>query len=337
MAALLAADGIAVLPHILQHIPVAHSGLLGLDALRLHKLDEAQIGHDGDNGGVAVQTAFLLHGQRQQRDDLVAVDLLPLFVAGKAAVGVAVKGDAAVEAACNNGLFEVVEVGAADALVDVLPVRLHAEEGTLGTQPGEELLRDFGRCAVGAVDADVQAGQVAVDGLVQVIHIVLQAVGAEGHFAHRAAGGQRDVGAVVVDVLLDLILHLVGQLVAGAGEDLDAVEFHRVVGGRDHHTRVGVVFLDQIGHCRGRQHAEALDVRPHAAQTGGQRSFQHIAGLPGVLADQDAGAMAGPPGQHSGRTAADLHGHFTGQIHARHTADTIGTKILSHFKNLTFR
>jgi hypothetical protein len=33
MAALLAADGIAVLPHVLEHVAVAHGGALGADAL----------------------------------------------------------------------------------------------------------------------------------------------------------------------------------------------------------------------------------------------------------------------------------------------------------------
>ena len=303
-----------------------------MDALALHVLDEAQVGHHGDHGGVAFQTALFLHAHGQQSNDLVTVHLLALLVAGKAAVRVAVKGDAAVEAARDDRLFEVIEVGAAHALVDVLTIRLHAQEGALGTQTGEQLLGHGSGSAVCAVDADVQAGQIAVDGLVQVVHIVLQAVVAAVHAAHLRTGLQFDARAVVINVDFDLVLHLVGQLVAGAGKNFDAVELHRVVGGRDHDAGVCIVFAHQIGHGRRGQHTQALHVGTHAAQARGQGRFQHVAGLAGVLADEDARAAAGAASQHSGSAAADLHGQLTGQISARHTAHAVGSKILTHNK-----
>ena len=330
MAALLAADGVAVLAHVFQHIAVAHGGLLGVDALALHILDEAQIGHDRHHSGIAIQTALFFHAHGQQGNDLVAVDLMAQLIAGQAAVRVAVKGNAAVKAALHNCLFQIVQMGAAHVLVDVGTVRRDANERALGAQPGKQLLCHSGRSAVGAVDADVQAGQIAVDRLIQVVHIVLQTVRPDRHPAHGGSGRQRDAGTVVVNVLLDLIFHISRQLVAGAGKNLDAVEFHRVVGGRDDNTGIRVVFLDQIGHSGGGQHAQALHVRAHAAQAGGQGRFQHIAGLAGILADEDAGAVAGAARQDSSSAAADLHGHLTGQVRARHTADAIRSKIFSH-------
>ncbi len=181
-------------------------------------------------------------------------------------------------------------MGAAHIGVDVGAVRADANEGTLGAQTGKQLLCHSGRSTVGAVDADVQAGQVAVDGLIQVVHIVLQAVIAAVHAAHIAAGHQLDARTVVVDIGFNFVLHLVRQLVAGAGEDLDAVEFHRVVRRRDDHAGVGVVLAHQIGHGGSGDDAQALNVRAHAAQTGGQGRFQHITRLAGILADEDTGA-----------------------------------------------
>ena len=67
---------------------------------------------------------------------------------------------------------------------------------------------------------DVQAGQIAVDRLIQVVHIVLQTVRPDRHPAHGGSGRQRDVGTVVVNVLLDLDFHIIRQLVAGAGKIL---------------------------------------------------------------------------------------------------------------------
>ena len=162
------------------------------------------------------------------------------------------------------------------------------------------------------------------------IHIVLQAVIPAGHAAHLGTGLQLDTSTVVINVSFDLVFHLVGQLVAGARKDLDTVELHRVVRCRDHDTGICVVLTHQIGHGGGGQHAQTFHIRAHAAQTGGQGGFQHIAGLAGVLADQDAGPVAGAAGQHSGCAAADLHGQLTGQVSARHTAHAVGSKIFSH-------
>ena len=330
MAALLAADGKPVLAHVFQHIAVAHGGLFGVDALCLHVLDEAQIGHDRDHSGVTVQTAFFLHGHRQQGNDLVAVHLLTLFVAAKAAVGVAVKCNAAVKAAFHHGLFQIFQMGTAHTLVDVLAIRCNAEEGALCAQTGEQLLRHSGRSTVCTVDADVQAGQVAVDGLIQVIHIVLQTVVAAVNTAHLGTGFQLNARAVVVNVDLDLVLHLVRQLVAGTSKDLDAVELHRVVGRRDHDTGICIVSAHQIGHSGRGQNAQTLHICAHTAQTGRQGCFQHIAGLAGILADEDARTVAGAAGQHRSSAAADLHSQFTGQVCARYTAHAIGSKVFSH-------
>ena len=51
----------------------------------------------------------------------------------------------------------------------------------------------------------------------------------------------------------DALLDDVGQLDAAAGEDLAAVVGRRVVGGRDHHTEVGVAVGDEERRRRGRQ------------------------------------------------------------------------------------
>ena len=46
--------------------------------------------------------------------------------------------------------------------------------------------------------------------------------------------------------------------------------------------------------------------------------------------------MAGAAGEHRCRAAADLHGQFTGQVCTGHAAHTVGSKILTHKKYLTF-
>ena len=60
--------------------------------------------------------------------------MLPFGVDREAAVGVAVVGDADVGAGGEHGLGEVVEVGRADAVVDVHAVGLVADDGDAGAR-----------------------------------------------------------------------------------------------------------------------------------------------------------------------------------------------------------
>src|SRR6185369_15333135 len=84
---------------------------------------EAEVAHDGGDDGVLGQRAALVQRQRADGQDRVAVHELALGGDGQAAVGVPVVGDAEVGAGRPDGLDERPEVGGADAVVDVPPVR----------------------------------------------------------------------------------------------------------------------------------------------------------------------------------------------------------------------
>ena len=68
--------------------------------------------------------------------------------------------------------------------------------------------------------------------------------------------------------LLDRVLDLVGQLVAAAGEELDAVVRGRVVRGGDHDAEVCVQVPHQVGSGGRGQHAGVVDVDAGAGQPG---------------------------------------------------------------------
>ena len=86
--------------------------------------------------------------------------------------------------------------------------------------------------------------------------------------------------------VLDPLLHLVGELVALAVEDLDAVVLIGVVGGGDDDAGVRLAAHRQIGHRRGGDDAQGHHVAAHGAQTRHQGRLQHIGGDAGVLADE---------------------------------------------------
>ena len=110
------------------------------------------------------------------------------------------------------------------------------------------------------------------------------------------------------------------------------------MGSRDDNARIGVVFPYQIGNAGGRDDAQQINIGAHAAQSGSKGAFQHIAGHAGVLADQDAGAVAIQAGQHRSGGTANLKCQFTGQIAPGHAAHAVRSKQFTHINQiLSFR
>ena len=94
MAGLLAAEIVAVLAHVLEHVAVADRGAHELQPEAAEIALEAEIGHDGGDDAGLRQAPVLAPGARDDGHELVAVDELPLLVDDEDAVGVAVERDA---------------------------------------------------------------------------------------------------------------------------------------------------------------------------------------------------------------------------------------------------
>lgn len=105
---------------------------------------------------------------------------------------------------------------------------------------------------------------------------------------------------------LDAVLQLVGELVAAAREELDAVVGHRVVAGGEHHAEVGAQRTGEIRHRRGGQHTDAQDVHARAREARDDRGLQELAGGPGVAAD------------HGRRPVARERARFGEYVRSRH-------------------
>ena len=133
-------------------------------------------------------------------------------------------------------------------------------------------------------------------------------------------GLELDLLRVIQDQRLDLLLDLIGQLIARGGKQLDAVEFHTVVGGGDHHPGIRRIEPDKGRHSRRGHNAQQLRIGSHRADACRQGSFQNIRGNPGILADIDHRLVIHLPGQHQCRRSADLHRKLTGQLRNRHTS-----------------
>ena len=91
-------------------------------------------------------------------------------------------------------------------------------------------------------------------------------------------GAGRAILSEVFHGCLNLIFYLVRQLLATCGEELDAVVWHRVVGGGNHHAQIRTIVIRQVSNCWGWQHAHAHHVHAAGSQTGRNRRIQHLAG-----------------------------------------------------------
>ena len=97
----------------LEHVAVADVGRHDADPVLAHQPVEAEVRHHGDGDEVDAEV------EREDGEDLVAVDDVAFAVDGEHAVAVAVEGDAEVEAAVGHDALQEREVGRAAADVDV--------------------------------------------------------------------------------------------------------------------------------------------------------------------------------------------------------------------------
>ena len=284
---LLAAEDVILQQHFFQHITVADLGRCKTDVVRLAEADEAEVGHDRADHGVVLQSVARLHVQRKDRHDHIAVHDLTVPVHAEHAVRVTVKGDADVQLLFLDAGDQVFEVGRAAGCVDVGAVRFVGEHHALDTERGEQLFRRAGGRAVRAVERDGQPVEAFGRRRGDKSDVFVDCFRLMNDFADLGAGRRLRHRHFAEHHRLDVFLQLVGELEAVGVEDLDAVEFKRVVRRRDHDARARLVAAGEVGDGRGRHHAEIDDIIADRKNTCGQRRGKHIRGNACVHAEQN--------------------------------------------------
>ncbi len=214
-------------------------------------------------------------------------------------------------------------MGRADAVVDVQPVRLDPERDHLGPELPQHLRRGAVGGAMGAVDHHPEPvePQALREGGLGVFDIAAAAVVDAPGPADQLRLGQRDLAR---HDRLDLGLGLVGELEAVRAEELDAVVRGRIVAGRDHDAEIGPHRPGEITDRRGRHRPEQQDVHAGRGQPGGQRVLEHVAREARVLADHHAmrgAALAAEPAAGGGAEAQRQLGRHRMAVGA--TADPV--------------
>src|SRR5262245_3082561 len=327
MARLLAADIVAVLAHMLDHVSVADRRAREpkLDALQIAL--KPQIGHDGGDDAAAREPPALLPRLGNHRHELVAVDDVALLVHDHDAVSIAVEGDADIGAHLVDLADQVVRRGRTAIPVDVEAVGFDANPDDFGAEFPQRLGRHFVGCPIGAIDHrpdTVEADVLRQRPLGEFDVALARAVDAGGAADLLRLGEQ--VGAVAFHQDLDRLLVLVGELVAVGTEQLDAVVAVRVVRGGDHHAKIGTQRPGQHGDGRRRHRTELEYVHAHRSEARDERGLDHIAGEPRILTDHDAVAI-GALGEQPASGHAHLERHFGGhRIGVSAATDTIRAK-----------
>ncbi len=228
----------------------------------------------------ATSSGLLVEGE--DREDPVAVDDLSALVDRDQPVAVAVEGEAERSSALDDGALQECGVGGAAADVDVRAVRRVPDRVHGRAEPLEGVHGEAGAGPVGAVEHDVQSGEVRAEGGGGEVDVRGRDTAVPRDRA-EAGGGRR------LEQRLDRLLVPVGEL-PGAAEELDAVVLGRVVRRRDHGAEIELDGAQTDGPAR--EHAAEDDVRPGRGHSLGESRLELGPGAAGVAPDEDPPSAA---------------------------------------------
>ena len=256
------------------------------------------------------EAAVFLPALRDHREQLVAVDHVSALIDQDDPVGIAIERDADVGAHFAHLAAQRFRRGRSAFLVDIESIGLDADRNHVGAQFPQRFRHHLVGRAVGAIDHHAQAVEAEVArqrALGEFDVAVVDAVDTAG--AAETGALRQPLVERFVEQLLDLLFDVVGQLEALRAEQLDAVVLEQVMRGGNHHAEIGAHRLGQHRHRRRRHRAEQQHVHADRGEAGHHRVFDHVAGKPGILADDDAMAMVAALKHQSGRLP-DLERQF---------------------------
>ena len=272
MAGLLAAEGPTLGVQGLEHVTVAYSDRVDVDAGRRHSLVKTEVGHHRDDDGPTHQQSPLGQVGGEQSEQAVPVDHVAGGVDGDHPVGVPVEGQAEVGPLVHHRLGQATGVGRAAPVVDVGPVRLGRQHAHyFGARRREDLGGAEVSGAVGAVEGYPQAVQ--VPSLQAAQHVVLvagQGPQVRADAPHARSGGCSRAFVCLqerLELSLEPVLDVVRELGAPGGKELDAVVPVRVVRRRND-SRRRTLLGRQEGHRRSGQDAHVDHVDAFGRQPG---------------------------------------------------------------------
>ena len=123
MTALLSADTVAVLDHVLIYVFVTDFGLLIFDSLFIERFVETEIRHYGSDDLVVKQLASVLHVFSVNVQDMIACDHIALLIYAETSVGIAVISESYVESFVHYEFLQMLDMCGTAVGVDIVTIR----------------------------------------------------------------------------------------------------------------------------------------------------------------------------------------------------------------------
>ncbi len=269
---------------------------------------------------------------RQDRQDLVAVDVVALVVDRQAAVGVAVEGEAGVGAVLEDRLLQRTEVGRAAAVVDVEPVGVGADRDDLGAgllagRADRRRTPRRGRSRATTLSPVERPG----DGAEQVVDVLRRPASrraSPGRRRRRWAGPSRSarISSMAFSTASSSLRpprarNLMPLSGIGLCEALMTT------------PRSAPSDCGQVGDPGGRQDPQAQHVDPGRREAGDDGVLEELPGDPGVPAHDRERTVAlelAAVGEHPGRGDRQVERELRGQLAVGQTADPVGAEDPRH-------
>ena len=328
MSRLLAADRIAAAAHLLKDIAVADRRHLNAAAKRRDCLVESDVRHHRRHDCVVRQMPRAHHLRRTGDENMIPVEQRSRLIETEAAVRVAVVGDTDVRPAFEHRTAQGVQMRRAAAVVDVHPVRERVDHLDVGTEAAQHLRHRLIRCTVRTVEDDPHPIKPLGTRAHHVVDVLVEEVIAILHHADILSRWTRLMVAVLqlADKSLQLVFYGIGQLVAVAAKEFDAVIGERVVGCRDHNARVHLMLTCEIGNRRRRHDPREESGSARRADARRQRRLEHLARDTRIAPDQNAWPHLGVCSEIECRRASKLISQLRCELRIRHTAYAIRPK-----------
>ena len=259
---------------------------------------------------------------------MIPVDQRSRLIETEAAVRVAVVGDADVRPAFEHRTAQRVQMCRAAAVVDVHPVRECVDHLDVGTEAAQNLRHRLIRRTVRTVEDDLHPIKLLSTRAYHVVDVLIEEIVAVLHHADILPRRTRFMVAALqlADKSLQLILHGIGQLVAVAAKELDAVIGERIVGCRDHNARVHLMFTREIGDRRRRHDPSEESGSTRRADPRRQCRFEHLTRDTRIASDQNAWTHLGMCSEIECRRASKLISQLRCKLRICHAAYAIRPK-----------
>ena len=260
---LLTTQRIAARSQCFEDVAVADARLDHVDPGVAHRQVETEIGHHRHDDGVVAKLTLGEQIRSDDGDDVIAVDDRPGVIDGDQAVCVTVECHADVGAVLQHRSSNVRRHGRATSIVDVAPIRCIRDHDHLRAGGAEHLRPDHGCSTIRCVEHDAQPVEAAP---LEVPQHMVDIGSMVAVVRHRSCVREITTAQDRLQLGLDALLDVVGQLEPAEREQLDPIVVIRVVGGRHDRSERTQALRFERDHRSGsnpeRHHLDALGTEP---------------------------------------------------------------------------